>query len=599
MSHVNKIKRSFQKNRNVYIVLGTISALIAVVFVGIGIFQLKYANRIYPNVYFHSIALGGKTQSEAEALIKKVGDERLSADIKYLLSDGRSVVLGSVGDYASYNAALTAQNAYSVGRNGSFWQQVMTRINLLRYISHIAPVYAYDRQEFEERFNEAINSYEKPVINSSLDLVGTNLTLTPSQAGVVADRDVAISEFERYLALQTNSATFDIAVKPKEPEITQENAQEALQKAQAALTRQLILSSPELPGSSWTLTKEQLVPLMDLKKNGEKIEPVLVDYKVASWSAQIAQLVNRDPVDAKFQFDGERVGEFEPAQPGLELDTLALTQRISERAFDTSKPAEIEIPLKVTQPALSTANVNNYGIKELVATGKSKFVGSPAGRIHNIQLASSKLNGTLIAPGETFSMYKVVGEVEKSTGYQDAFVILNGRTVPGVGGGLCQVSTTLFRAVLNAGLPVKERHQHAYRVYYYEQDSSPGIDAAVYFPVWDFKFENDTGNHLLLQTKVDTKKMTAEFNLYGVKDGRTVSMTKPVVSNQSPPPPELRVDDPTLPRGQEKEVDHAVWGANTSFTRTVTKDGQEYINDTFKSAYKPWQRVVMVGVKDN
>jgi vancomycin resistance protein YoaR len=171
--------------------------------------------------------------------------------------------------------------------------------------------------------------------------------------------------------------------------------------------------------------------------------------------------------------------------------------------------------------------------------------------------------------------------------------------VPGVGGGLCQVSTTLFRAVLNAGLPILERHQHAYRVYYYEQDSAPGIDAAVYFPSWDFKFKNDTGNYLLLQTKVDTKKMTAEFNLYGVKDGRSVALTKPIVSNQSPPPPELRMDDPTLARGQEKEVDHAVWGADTVFSRTVTKDGVDYLKDTFKSAYRPWQRVVMVGVKDN
>ncbi len=593
-----KFRTTIHKKKAVFIPLFTVVGVFVLVGVGIGVFELMYMNRIYPHVYFDSIALGGKTVSEASAIIRKETDAKMQLDIAFTLPQGETASVGRVADYASYDVDKTAQHAYALGRSGSIGAQVNERTGLLRYSKHVAPVYAYNRADFEQKFTETFRPFQKPVVNAGLVLNGENLKVTPAQSGMVADQGAAVGEFERFLAFQRESPSISITVAPKDPEITDAEAARVANDVQRALSRPLTLSSTQISGSTWNLTREQLFSLIELQKENDRIAPRVVDYKVASWSGQIAQLVNRDPVDAKFEFAGDRVGQFEPAQPGLELDTVALTQKISEHVFNLSLPATVEIPLKVTQPALSTENVNNYGIKELVATGKSKFKGSPAGRIHNLALASSKLNGVLIAPDEVFSMYKVVGEVEQSTGYQDAFIIKDGRTVPGVGGGLCQVSTTLFRAALNAGLPIVERHQHAYRVYYYEQDSPAGVDAAVYFPSWDFKFKNDTGNYLLLQTKVDTKAMTAEFNLYGVKDGRTVDIGKPVLTNQTPPPPELRVDDPTLARGQENEVDHAVWGADAQFGRKVFKDGKEHLNDTFKSKYKAWQRVVMVGVKD-
>ena len=167
----------------------------------------------------------------------------------------------------------------------------------------------------------------------------------------------------------------------------------------------------------------------------------------------------------------------------------------------------------------------------------------------------------------------------------------------GNGGGTCQVSTTLFRAALREGLPIVERHAHAYRVGYYEQDSAPGIDATVYVPSVDFKFKNDTGHHILIQSILDPEELRLTFMIYGTSDGRISEVTTPVITNQSPAPETKFEDDPTLPVGTVKQVDFAAAGANTVFTRTVTRDGKVIIADTFKSNYRPWQAVFLRGTK--
>ena len=146
-----------------------------------------------------------------------------------------------------------------------------------------------------------------------------------------------------------------------------------------------------------------------------------------------------------------------------------------------------------------------------------------------------------------------------------------------------------------AGLPIVERHAHAYRVGYYEQDGSPGLDATVYVPTVDFKFRNDTPNYILVQTKVDTKNLTAEFSIYGTKDGRIATTTKPVVTDQIVPPEDQYIDDPTLPTGKVTQVEHKAWGAKVSFSYTVTKGDQTLFQKNFVSVYAPWKAVYLRG----
>lgn len=309
------------------------------------------------------------------------------------------------------------------------------------------------------------------------------------------------------------------------------------------------------------------------------------------------------PVNANFAFENGRVVAFRSHQNGQKADVESAKEEFIQKIPETIKTERVQIrnfpiPIKVIQPTITTEKVNNMGIKELVATGTSLFFGSIPNRIYNIKLASSRINGVLVKPDEVFSFAKVVGDVSNLTGYKQAYVIQNGRTVLGDGGGVCQVSTTLFRAALRAGLPIIERNQHAYRVHYYEEDSGPGIDAAVYVPSVDLRFKNDTKNWLLIQSSVDEQAMRLTFEIYGAKDGREVTINDPVILSQTPAPEPLRQDDPTLPKGEVKQVDWAAAGAKVYFTREVKKDGKTIISDKFVSNFRPWQAVYLVGTKE-
>lgn len=313
--------------------------------------------------------------------------------------------------------------------------------------------------------------------------------------------------------------------------------------------------------------------------------------------------VRADPVDSLFTFQNGRVTVFKPSQDGKTVDIEKLKDKIESKLLTvvtSNKPQTLAIvlPVRILKPKVATEDANNLGIKELIGEGTSLFQHSIPNRIFNVTLAATRLNGILIAPNEEFSFNKALGDVSAFTGYQQAYIIQNGRTVLGDGGGVCQVSTTLFRALLNAGLPITTRYAHAYRVGYYEQDSPPGIDATVFSPSVDLKFKNDTGNYILIQTFIDPSILKLTFSLYGTKDGRQVIMGKPVTLSQTPPLPDVHQDDPTLPKGTVKQVDFPAWGANVYFTREVIKDNKVIMSDKFTSNYRPWQAVYLHGTKE-
>lgn len=317
----------------------------------------------------------------------------------------------------------------------------------------------------------------------------------------------------------------------------------------------------------------------------------------------ISEKIEKKPIDALFKFENNKVSAFRPSSDGQIIDINLLNTKLNSQALNVLSSKKetiivISIPIKKIEPDITTNEANTLGIKELIGEGHSTFYRSIPSRIFNIGLAASRLNGILVAPGETFSINRALGDISAFTGYKQAYIIQNGRTVLGDGGGVCQVSTTLFRSVLDTGLPITERNAHSYRVGYYEQDSPPGIDATIYVPTVDLKFKNDTSNYILIQSIYDPYNYSLSFYLYGTKDGRVVNMTKPVVSNEKPPPETLYQDDPTLPKGELKQTDFAAWGANVYFTRTVTKDGQEIISDKFVSNYQPWQAVYLRGTKE-
>jgi vancomycin resistance protein YoaR len=262
------------------------------------------------------------------------------------------------------------------------------------------------------------------------------------------------------------------------------------------------------------------------------------------------------------------------------------------------KPKKITLIIKskIIESEITLAKANSFGIEELISEGKSDFSHSISERIHNIILASSKFNGVLIPKDKIFSFNETIGDISSLTGYKPAYIIKEGKTVLGDGGGVCQVSTTLFRAALNAGLPIIERHAHAYRVYYYENDSKPGFDATVFAPSVDLKIKNDTPAYILIQTQVDKNNNLLYFYLYGKRDNRIVEISPVKVWDIIPPPSPLYQEDPTLKKGIVKQIDFAAWGAKANFHYKVTKDDQILFEKDFFSSYKPWRAIYLVGV---
>lgn len=309
-----------------------------------------------------------------------------------------------------------------------------------------------------------------------------------------------------------------------------------------------------------------------------------------------------EPVNALFNVENNRVVAFQESKNGKSVDikkAISMVKAEIPNLIAGKKTAfNLQLPVETLEPETTTQEANKFGIVEIIGQGNSRFVGSIPNRVYNISLAANRVNGVLLAPNEEFSFAKAIGDISKFTGYKEAYVIQNGRTILGDGGGVCQVSTTLFRAILNSGLPITERHAHAYRVGYYEQGSPPGLDATVYVPKVDLRFKNDTGNHILVLSYVDPINYTLQFTLYGKRDDRQVTITTPIITSQTPPPETVYQDDPTLPKGEEKQVEHAAWGANVVFSRVVIKDGKEIINEKYTSRYTPWKAVFLRGTKE-
>lgn len=315
----------------------------------------------------------------------------------------------------------------------------------------------------------------------------------------------------------------------------------------------------------------------------------------------LADLYEKDPINAKFQFESGKVVLFEKEDDGLHIEVNKALADVDDFIGNLiEQPKSIVLPVKSTiiKPKITLAQTNTYGIEELIGEGNSDYTHSIPQRIHNLLLGTSKFNGVLIPKGATFSFNDTVGDISSTTGYQPAYIIKEGRTVLGDGGGICQVSTTLFRAVLNTGLPIAEYHSHAYRVGYYENDAKPGLDATVFGPTVDFKFINDTPASILIQTIADEENHKLSFKFYGKKDKRTVQLSAPILSDYSSAPEAQFQDDPTLKKGVVKQVDFAAPGGRSRYTYKVTKGNEVTYQKDFNIWYRPWRAIFLVGTAD-
>jgi len=305
----------------------------------------------------------------------------------------------------------------------------------------------------------------------------------------------------------------------------------------------------------------------------------------------ISEQVNQKQRNAELVVKDNRATKFVPPQDGYELDIEQTIFLIAQNILNPD--LLIDLPVKFTPAKITLAQTNILGIDMLIARGVSDFSGSPRNRRHNIGVGASRFDGVIIKPDEVFSFLRALGQVDASTGYLPELVIKEDETVPEYGGGLCQVSTTAFRAILNGGFPVVERRNHSYRVVYYEP---AGTDATIYQPYPDLKFKNDTPGHVLMDTYIEGNKLY--FDFYGTDTGRKVELDGPYIYNVTSYPEPIYIDTSTLPPGEIQQVDSAHRGADAVLYRKIFQNGKLMRTDTFRSHYVPWSAKYLRGVEE-
>jgi vancomycin resistance protein YoaR len=435
---------------------------------------------------------------------------------------------------------------------------------------------------------------------------GINVVVNTGQVGRSVDLPAALMQLQAQLPTLTDGI-IPLIVRETSPVILDASAQAEI--ARKILSAPLVISvpSPESgdPGP-WTFDQKTLASMLTIEKvnaaDGARYQVSINSTNLRAFLEGIAPNFLRYPQNARFTFndDTRQLEVIQHAVTGRNLDVDASLQSIVDKVSAGEHNLSLVIPQ--TQPeAPDDITADKLGIKENVVSYTSYFRGSSAERIHNIATASAQFHGLLVAPGATFSMASALGDVSLDAGYSEALIIFGDRTIKGVGGGVCQVSTTLFRTVFFGGYPVGERYAHAYRVGYYEQTANghdqnlAGLDATVFAPVVDFTFTNDTPYWLLMETYVSASNGTLTWKFYSTSDGRSVEWQTSGPLNIVEPPEPLYEENPELSEGTIKQVDWAADGSDVRVTRTVWRDGSVIADDVFTTHYLPWQAKFQYG----
>lgn len=564
------------------LVLG-LCAVALVIFVE-GVNQ-SFKEKIYPGVYVNDIYVGGKTASEARDLIAQHIESQKNIT---LVNKEQSFEIPLESVDLDIDEEKSAQKAFETGRSKNRINNLISILRLQKPFTQIPFEVSYNEEKLDQSLSVIAEQTTVSPIHPSAKIDGSEIVVNPGKAGTQIDAEAIKSQ----IIDQTRYNNFQKIVfetQTLDPALTDSEVKNFADYASKFIGKGVVIN---YEFSNIDLKDSEIVKM--LTPDGG-IDKNLLKTKVES----VANLLDREPQNSVFVFEEGRVKEFTPSKDGIKVDQDKLVDKISQTIIELSGSQEKQITITPevvsTKPQITNGDVNNLGIRELIGRGTSTYKGSIASRVHNVALAASRINGVLVAPGETFSFNEALGDVSQLTGYKQAYVIKDGKTVLGDGGGVCQVSTTLFRAALNAGLPITERQGHSYRVGYYEQDAGPGLDATVYGPHPDLRIVNDTPASMLIQAKADTKNYSLVFEIYGTNDGRVATITKPTMTNVTAPPDDLYVDDPTLPTGQVKQVEHKAWGGRSTFNYEVKKDGNVTYQKTFTTNYRPWGAVYMRG----
>jgi vancomycin resistance protein YoaR len=562
-----------------------------------------YSGMIFPGVSVSGVDLSGLTTQQASALLSQRLDYPQRGQIVF--QEGKSLWTATPAEVGLYlDSQTSAAAAYNIGRNGSYLTQAADRWGAWSTGVNLSPLFVYDERIAQTYLQSLAAQVDRPIIEATLGVSGVEVVVNSGQVGRTLDVPVALQT----LATQLKTLSDGIVplVVAETPPIILDVTE------QANLARQILSASLELripnpvdgdPGP-WSFDPATLAGILTIERlqtpEGEQYQVGLSSVALRNFLESIAPLMVVYPQNARFIFndDTRQLDLIESAVIGRAMDIdnsiIAINQLIAAGQHT------IDLNMQTTNPPVTNdSTAESLGITELVSVETSYFRGSSAERIQNITLASAQFHGVMVAPGESFSMASMLGDVSLDNGYAEALIIFGDRTIRGVGGGVCQVSTTLFRTAFFGGFPIDERYAHAYRVGYYEQSSGgtnpdyAGLDATVFAPVVDFRFTNDTPNWLLMETYINGASLTWKF--YSTSDGRSVEWDTTGLQNVTDPPDPLYEENPDLAQGTLRQVDWAVDGADVTITRTVYRDGGVLHSDVFATHYLPWREVWQYG----
>lgn len=572
----------------------------------IGIYQIWYADQIFPGIAINDVGVGGMTLEQAAGHL--ISHFEFTDSGKITLWHGEypiEVTPDQIGISLDWQSSIT--DAYNYGRKGSIgsWFAYQLSGNFSNH--SLPPSIVFDQSKAYTALKQISDYYDQPMKEASLYLNGMQVITEPGQIG----KELDIHESIKLLNTQITELNLEqviLPVKQTNPQIL--DVGPFASAAQTILSRPLALtinSNSQDDYRAWNIEPEELAPMLTFEKASQAGQTTLIPQlktdHIDAFLVDLGQQIEISTENPRFIFndDTQQLDLLTPGIEGLHIDHSATIFAVNE-ALQTGR-SSVEIALVREKPQISDSAIGaDLSISELVHSESSYFFGSSEARVQNIETAASQFHGLLIPPYTTFSMAESMDEITLDNGYAEALIIYNGQTIEGVGGGVCQVSTTLFRAAFFAGFPITERHPHAYRVSYYEKTSGnsrnndlAGLDATVYVPLIDLKFENDTPYWLLMETYINRSANRITWKFYSTWDGRSIQWQTSGPTNIEKPKKPLYNENRELDKGEIEQVEWEAEGADVRVDRTVYLDNNILFKDTFTTHYEPWRAIYEYG----
>jgi len=579
----------------------TASLIVLTIILGIGLsLHYIYKNKIIIGVYAAEQNLGGKTVDEAKEILRAAVDDFKQSGLHYkyndhtvsLQTDITSADLDNVYSLISFFPDETIEKLWLIGHEQgylkNYWQQIRHLIIPKHYAVTIETNIERLEESLKDNFSqfETITSSAQPIINSVEDI-----EITPHKLGLNFIYNDVIKETTNNSARLDNN-TIELQREIFFPTVTSNEITEDQINSLKDFLKENTYLTLTYNNKNWSIDPLTYRPWIIFDKRDQKIILSLDKKQFTEYlENNIANEINQEPQDAKFDIQNGRVVEFQNSRDGRELNTEATIELVNSTFFN-GENSTFDLVVAEQKAKLAVGDTNDMGIVEKIGEGRSNFVGSPSNRIHNIKTGAAAINGLIIKPGETFSLITALGPIDGEHGYLQELVIKGDKTVPEYGGGLCQIGTTTFRAAYGSGLPIVERRNHSYRVSYYEP---AGTDATIYSPKPDMRWLNDTNNNILIQTRMEGTELIFEY--WGTRDGRIATATEPRIYNIVRPPETKYIETTELEVGEKKCTERAHNGADAEFTYTVEYPDGEIKEQTFTSHYVAWPEVCLIGVE--